>query len=193
MRSSEFTPDSFPFRKATMPERRVKREATTVWKGLVTVGRVLAPFGTDGEIKVEVLTDSPQRFAPPGRVLIQGSPMTIERSRWHKGNVLLKLVGVDDRDQALGLGGLEIEITPDQAPPLAEDQYYHFQIVGLQVFTNRGEPLGEVISVLTTGGNDVYVVQGPRGEVLIPAIEDVVKSVNIPGGRMVVEPMEGMV
>lgn len=175
-----------------MPKRRVKREVTAVPEGLVTVGRVLAPFGMDGEIKVEVLTDSPQRFDPPGLVLIQGAPMTIERSRWHKGKVLLKLVGVDDRDQALELGGLEIEITPDQAPPLPEDQYYHFQMVGLQVYTDRGEPLGEVISVLITGGTDVYVVQGSRGEVLIPAIEDVVKSVDIPGGRMVVEPMEGM-
>ncbi|MFQ5826544.1 MAG: ribosome maturation factor RimM [Dehalococcoidia bacterium] len=175
-----------------MPKQRVKREEAAIQDDLVTVGRVLAAFGLHGEVKVEVLTDFPQRFAPQSQVLIQGSPMTIEGSRWHKGKMLVKLAGVDNREQAEGLEGVGIEITPEQVPPLPEDHYYHFQVIGLEVLTSQGEPLGQIASVLTTGSNDVYVVNGPRGEVLIPAIEDVIMSVDIARGRMVVEPVKGL-
>jgi 16S rRNA processing protein RimM len=175
-----------------MPKPRVKREEIAIQNDFVTVGRVLAAFGIHGEVKVEVLTDFPQRFAPQSQVLIQGSPMTIERSRWHKGNMLVKLAGVDNRERAEELKEVGIEITPQQAPSLPEDHYYHFQVIGLEVWTSRGEPLGKIAEVLTTGSNDVYVVNGPRGEILIPAIEDVVVSVDIPRGRMVVEPLKGL-
>ena len=77
--------------------------------------------------------------------------------------------------------------------PLGEDEYYVYQIVGLDVWTGEGEHLGRVSEVLFTGANDVYVVQGEKGEILIPAVEDVVLEVDLASGRLTVELMEGLI
>ena len=75
---------------------------------------------------------------------------------------------------------------------LSEGQYYHSQIIGLEVRTTQGEPLGNITEVLTGKSNDNYVVRGARGEILIPAIEDVVKSIDLNEGRMTIEAIEGL-
>ena len=76
--------------------------------------------------------------------------------------------------------------------PLPPGQYYQFQLMGLEVWTSDGKRLGQVAEILPTGSNDVYVVQGEDGELLIPAIEDVVKSVGLETGRITVELIEGL-
>ena len=80
----------------------------------------------------------------------------------------------------------------DELRPLGEGEYYHFQILGLEVRTTTGEVLGRVEQIISTGSNDVFVVRGPRGEVLIPAVDDVVKSVDPAAGRIEVEVVEGL-
>ena len=77
-------------------------------------------------------------------------------------------------------------------PPLPDGQYYHHQLIGLKVRTTGGELLGEVTEVLTGRSNDNYIVRGDRGEVLIPAIEDVIKSVDIAQGLITIEAIEGL-
>jgi len=106
--------------------------------------------------------------------------------------MLLKLGGCDDRNAAEGLRGLLVQVPVDDAVPLEEGEYYHFQIVGLRVETDAGELLGRVVEVLETGANDVYVVRGPRGEVLLPAVESVVDVLDPAAGRMVVHLLPGM-
>jgi 16S rRNA processing protein RimM len=86
-----------------------------------------------------------------------------------------------------------VQIPIEEAMPLGEDEYYVYQIVGLDVWTAEGEYLGRISEVLFTGANDVYVVQGEKGEILIPAIEDVVLEVDLDGGRLTVELMEGLI
>ena len=81
---------------------------------------------------------------------------------------------------------------PFKAFPLPAGQYYRFQIIGLQVWTTLGDYLGKVEDVLPTGSNDVYVVQSEAGELLVPAIDDVVKKIDVEGNRMVVELLPGM-
>jgi 16S rRNA processing protein RimM len=83
-------------------------------------------------------------------------------------------------------------VPEDELRPLGEGQYYHFQILGLEVRTTAGEVLGRVEQIISTGSNDVFVVRGPRGEVLIPAVDDVVKSVDPAAGRIEVEVVEGL-
>lgn len=158
----------------------------------VVVGRVVAPWGVKGEMKVEVMTDFPDRFSPHEYVYIEGRRRAIEKSRWHKGKVILKLAGVDTVEVVEGLRGQFLEVPRAQAHPLSEDEYYHFQVVGLEVRTTDGRFLGRVASVLTTGNNDVYVVAGEGGEVLVPAIDDVVKSVDLERGRITVDAIEGL-
>jgi 16S rRNA processing protein RimM len=76
--------------------------------------------------------------------------------------------------------------------PLPEGQYYHDQIIGLEVVTTEGETVGAVTDILTGKSNDNYIVEGARGQVLIPAIEDVVQSIDIPGGRVTIRAIEGL-
>jgi 16S rRNA processing protein RimM len=158
----------------------------------ITIGQILAPWGTKGKLKVEVVTDFPQRFTPSSKVYINRQPMTIDSSEWHKRAVIIKLNTVDSIEAAQRLQGQPVEIHHSQAYPLPEGQYYHFQIIGLEVWTTRGELLGNITEILTADSNDNYVVRGAKGEILIPAIDDVVKSIDLDKGRVVIEPIEGL-
>ncbi|GAI40657.1 unnamed protein product, partial [marine sediment metagenome] len=86
-----------------------------------------------------------------------------------------------------------VEIPRSQAQPLTEGQYYHFQLIGLEVWTTRGELLGNITEILTTESNDIYIVHNAKGETLIPVIEDVVKSIDLDKGHVVIELIEGLI
>ncbi len=155
---------------------------------------MLRPHGVRGEVRVEILTDYPERL-PDHRVLYLGPeprPYPVEGVRFHQGVALIKLAGCDDRNAAELLRGQWVQIPVEEAVPLEEDEYYHFQLVGVEVVTDGGETLGRVAEVLDTGANDVYVVRGPRGEVLIPAIEEVVRELDLAARRMVVTILPGL-
>lgn len=146
-------------------------------------------------MKVEVLTDFPDRFASLQRVYVGDKivPFTVEGFRLHKGRTLLKLSGCESPTGADKLRGQYVYVPIEEAVPLPEDEYYVHQIVGLTVWTKEGELLGQVSEVLFTGSNEVYIVQGEGKEMLLPAIEDVVKEVDLERGRLIVELMEGLV
>lgn len=157
----------------------------------VTVGRVLTPHGVRGEIKVEPATDFPERFAPGSRLWLDGRPYVVERSRAQGASLIVKLLGVDSRNDAEVLRAKRLYA----AEPFrieAEGLYYVHDIIGLRVETESGEALGEVEEVLATGSNDVYVVRGERGELLLPALDDVVKRVDTESRRMIVEVPPGI-
>jgi 16S rRNA processing protein RimM len=158
----------------------------------IAVGRVLAPRGLAGEVKVEPLTDRQELFAAGQELWVMDARRRIETAGWHKGHVYLKLSGIDSTDAAEKLRGQPLSLPEALLEALPEGHFYHFQIVGMQVYDGGGRHLGEIREVLATGGNDVYVVRGEQGEILVPAIDDVVRDVDVTTGRMVVEPMEGM-
>ena len=142
----------------------------------IIIGEILAAWGTEGKVKVKVATDFPQRFAPSATVYINHQPMTIDSTEWHKGKPIIKLNTIDSIEGAQQLHGQLIEIHPSQIYPLHEEQYYHFQLIGLEVWTTQGELVGSITEILTGESNDNYVVRTAKREVLIPAIDDVVKS-----------------
>ena len=165
----------------------------------LVVGRVLRPHGVRGELRVGILTAYPERLvlhahfllaAPDSPEVVRRYP--VEKMRQHKGVLLLKSGGCDDRNAAEELRGMLVQIPIEDAVPLEEDEYYHFQLVGVTVETEGGERLGQVVDVVETGANDVYVVRGPRGEVLLPAIDDVVLDLDLESRRMVVRPLPDM-
>jgi len=158
----------------------------------IAIGQILAPRGIKGKLKVKVVTDFPQRFTPSSTVYVNRQPMTIDNAEWHKGNVIIKLSTIDSIEAAQRLRGQPLEIHHSQLKPLPEGQYYHFQLIGLEVWTTQGELLGNITEILTAESNDNYVVHGTQGEILIPAIEDVVKSIDLNEGRIVIEPIEGL-
>jgi len=158
----------------------------------ITIGKILAPWGIKGKLKVEITTDFPERFAPSSKVYIGGQPMTIDSTEWHKGKAIIKLNTVDSIEDAEKLQGQLLEIEHSQLYPLSEGQYYHFQLIGLEVRTTQGELLGNITEIMTTPGNDNYVVSGAKGEILIPAIEDIIKSIDLNKGYLIIEPIEGL-
>jgi 16S rRNA processing protein RimM len=162
-------------------------------KDLLIIGRILAPWGLKGDVKVEILTDYPQeRFTPGKLVYVDGSAMTIEGGRPHKGNIILKLDDVADADQASDLRGKYLEIPASESMPLEDDQFYHHQLIGLSVETTEGRLLGVIKRILPTGSNDVYVVDGDGRDLLVPAIGDVVKQVDLSRGLVVIEEIDGL-
>ena len=156
------------------------------------MGYILAPWGLRGEVKVEVVTDFPERFAPQKIVYLNTSPLEIESCRPHKQHLVVKLATIDSVEDAEKLRGQDLTIPRSELYPLPEGQYYTFQIIGLKVVTTEGQALGRVTDIMTTGSNDVYIVEGKRGEILIPAIEDVVKSIDLKKGKIVIEAIEGL-
>ena len=158
----------------------------------ITIGKILAPWNIKGKLKVAVETDFPQRFAPSARIYVNRQPMTIDSAEWHKGNAIIKLETIDSVADAEELVGQLIEIHHSQLQPLPEGQYYHFQLIGLEVWTTQGELLGKITHVLTTPSNDNYIVSGDKGEIIISAIEDVIKSVDLDKGQLLIEPIPGL-
>ena len=158
----------------------------------ITIGQILNPSGFTGKLGVKIETDFPQRFAPHSKIYINRQPMTIDSTEWHKGNLVIKLDAINSIEDAQKLRGQPVEIHHSRVYPLPEEQYYHYQIIGLQVRTTQGELLGNITEVLTGASNDNYVVHGARGEILIPAIEDVVKSIDLNKGCMTIEAIEGL-
>ena len=139
----------------------------------VVVGHVAAPWGILGELRIDPLTDNPERFLPGSVLCLRGRPTKIARSRKSGRLFIVKLDGVDDRNAAEALRGEPLTISPEEAPPLSrEGTYYHFQIIGMEVFDESGDSLGEVAEILRTGGkNDVLHGAGTATGVrsLLPA------------------------
>jgi len=158
----------------------------------IVIGQILTPQGIKGKLKVTVVTDFPQRFDPGSKIYINKQPLTIESTEWHKGKAIIKLNTIDNIENAQRLQGQPIEINHSQLRSLPEGQYYHFQLIGLEVWTTEGELLGNITEILTAESNDNYIVLGAKGKILIPAIEDVVKSIDLNKGRAVIEPIEGL-
>jgi 16S rRNA processing protein RimM len=156
----------------------------------VAIGRITSLHGIKGELRVMPLTDFPERFDAGAEVWLDGRPLRVHRRRWQGKEMIVSLEGIDTRDQAEAVRGKELMApSPTQ---LDEGVFYQHDIIGLQAVTPAGETLGRISEVISTGSNDVYVVVGDRGELLLPALDDVVREVDVANGRIVVELLEGL-
>ena len=146
-----------------------------------------------GELKCRVITDfAKQRFRKGARLFIRGQAHILSGARMQPPHVLLRFEDITDREAAAQLRGADLEVLKSEALELPEGEYFWHEVIGLRVETPAGEALGSVSDIIETGANDVYVVHGERGEILVPAIKDVVKAIDPPAGRMLIEPMPGM-
>ena len=154
----------------------------------ITIGKIGASHGVKGEFRVIPLTDFPDRFMGLKKIYINSDIFTITSCRYNKQFVILKLEGVESREEAARLNGELIQIKRADAMPLEEGEYYTFDIVGLSVEdTNLGQ-IGFVKDVLKTGSNDVYLVgqRGEKKEYLVPALKSVVKKIDLGNGTMLI-------
>ena len=163
---------------------------------LITVGRIVAPHGVRGEVRVRLETDFPERFeALRQAFLVQAGrveAIQITGRRPHRGGMLMTLEGIDTLDAAARLRGAAIAVSRSEAVPLGPGRYYLFEIVGLRVRTVDGRSLGVVAEVLQGPANNVYVVRGDGGEILIPALRDVVRLIDLAANEMVVVVPSGL-
>ncbi len=161
-----------------------------------TIGKVVALFGVHGELKVRSLTDIPNRFAELDAVYLGPHHIryAIKGVRPYKGEmVVLKLAGIEDANTAETLRNLDIAIPLGQLAKLPPDSYYQHDILGLHVSALDGRDVGEIVDIIITGSNDVYVIKAADGrQVLIPAIKEVIKQVDLIRKMMYIEPIRGL-
>lgn len=152
-----------------------------------------------GEVRVEILTAYPERLSLHPHLFLSraDSPeppqcRRVEKLRQSNRALLVKLEDCDDRDAAEQLREMLVQIPVEDAVPLENGEYYLYQLIGVSVETAGGEKLGEVVDVIETGANEVYVVRGPSGELLVPAIGDVVQHLDLKARRLVVHLLPGL-
>ncbi len=171
-----------------MPKKQ--RPEQSVAERLVVMGRVVAPYGVNGWIKVQPFTQESRGLLdyPSWQVGREGAwqPRDVESAKVHGAMVVAKLAGITDRDQAAVLQGMRVAISRDRFPEAGAGEFYWADLVGLRVVNTAGIDLGTVSRVFETGANDVLVVEGER-ERLLPFIETVVRQVDVAGGRITVD------
>jgi 16S rRNA processing protein RimM len=178
---------------------RYRNRRVFIPDGYLIVGQVASVHGLRGEVVVELHTDFPERFQA-GIVLLTGpelTPLHVLQARPHKSNMLVRFQDVNSRDEAEELRGAWLYIEEGDAVDLEEGDYWIHDIIGLQVVSTTGVHLGQITDVMSTGANDVYIVQPAPGvnrdrELLLPAIADVVQEVDLENGRITVTLLPGL-
>lgn len=161
------------------------------------IGQIVNTYGIKGFLKVVPFTDDITRFDNLNSIYIvkkdEKIEMTIEQVKYHKNLVLLKLKGIDDINQAEVYKGCFLKIKRKDAVKLPKDSYFIVDLIGLEVYTLENRLLGKVDDIFKTGSNDVYVVKDSLGkQILLPAIKEVIKTIDIENKKIVVDLIEGL-
>jgi 16S rRNA processing protein RimM len=162
----------------------------------LVAGRVARVHGLRGEVLVEIRTDDPDERFAVGAVLatepVESGPLTIEARRWHQGRLLVRFVGVPDRNAAETLPGVRLVVEVDGSDG-REDEFYDHELEGLRVLDGSGTQVGTVAAVLHHTGQELLVVRRPTGEdVLVPFVSAIVTTVDLAGGRIVLDAPPGL-
>ena len=160
------------------------------------VGVIANTHGIRGEVKVYPTTDDPKRFKGMKEILLDTGhellPLEVASARFFKNLVILKFKGIDNINDIEKYKGRDLLVSRENAIPLEEGEYYIADIIGAKVVTDEGEDFGELVDVLTTGANDVYVVKHDGKEVLLPVIPDCVLNRDMEQKIVTVHIMKGL-
>jgi 16S rRNA processing protein RimM len=163
----------------------------------IEAGAVVRPHGIRGEVIVDLKRDLLDHVTEGAELQVtsrsgEESRREVERVRDHQGRLIIKFKGCETRDDAEGLRAFTIWMAREEIGPLEPGRWFVQDIVGIAVFTEEGEHLGELTEVMSLPANDVYVVKGGEGEILLPATEEVIREVDLERGRMLVHLIEGL-
>ena len=166
-------------------------------KNLFPIGRVVKPHGVKGKVKVEYYGQDLQELSLYREIFIEderGRPEAYEvlEALAQPPRFILQLKGIEKIEEAESLAGKEIFVKREALLELEEGEYYWVDILGVEVETREGKRIGKVKEIFPTGANDVYVVEGKRGEILLPATEEVIQSIDIKKRVMKVVRKEGL-
>ena len=167
-------------------------------QNLLEIGQIVNSYGIKGFLKVVPYTDDITRYSNLKEIYIEKNKklekMEIEEVKYHKNLVLLKLKGIDDINETLKYKNCYIKIDRKDAVVLPENSYFIVDLINIEVYTEEDKYLGKIIDIFPTGSNDVYVVKDELGkQILLPAIREVIKKVDIENKKMIVHLLEGMV
>ncbi|HUL00891.1 MAG TPA: ribosome maturation factor RimM [Nitrospirota bacterium] len=164
---------------------------------LITIGKVIRPWGIKGELKIEPLTDFLDRFKNVGRVFLvspSGKELTCDVISVRYANKIPYLVfdGYNSPEQAKVFNGWFVKVPREEVVPLPEGSYYRFELYGMEVFSEEGMKLGTITDIFATGSNDVYVMTNDDKETYIPATREVIKKVDKAAKKIVIHLIDGM-
>lgn len=163
-------------------------------ENLIEIGQIVNTHGLRGDVKVMPWCDDPEIFHELAYVMIDGVEFDIQKSSLHKNTVLLKLEGIDHINDAERYRNKVLFVPRKELGELPEGTYYIRDLLGCKVETVDGRQLGEICDIIKTGSNDVYVVEDKaKKQVLIPVIDEVIKSVSIDEKQIVIEPLKGLI
>lgn len=167
-------------------------------KQLMEIGQIVNTYGIKGFVKVVPFTDNISRFEDLKTVYVETKKgletFQIEEVKYSKNTVLLKLKGIDDINIAENYRNCYLKIDRENAVKLPEDTYFIVDLLGMTVETDDGVNLGKIIDVYPTGSNDIYVVKNEDGkQVLLPAISQVIRKVDIQNKKMIVHLIDGLI
>lgn len=166
--------------------------------GLINYGKITRPHGLKGEVILTPFSRQTENLPGIKSVFIEKSAgggaerFEITGCRLHKGSAIVRLDGVDSIDEAEGFRGAAVFVDISELPDLEEDEYYWFQLVGLDVRTEDGRLIGKVESLIDRAHQSVLVVRGGGKEVLIPLSEPIIKEIDIKNSSIVITPIEGL-
>jgi 16S rRNA processing protein RimM len=164
---------------------------------LLVVGRIGRAHGIRGKVLVALRTDDPDTRFAPGIVLVtdpeERGPLTVVAARRHSGRYVVAFDGVTDRAAAAALTGTALVVDSADLPPTGDpDEFHDAQLLGLRVRSIDGDDIGELADVLHGPGGDLLVIRVEDREVLVPFVREMVPTVDVPGGLVIIDPPEGL-
>lgn len=161
----------------------------------INIGKIVNTHGIKGDLKIYPLTDDKTRFEDLDYVYIQDEydKFYIEEVWYHKNFVMLKFYDYDNINDVIKFKNKYIYIHKDNLVKLPEDTYFIFDLIDIDVYTTDGEYIGNIVEVLQSGISDTYIIKNNDKEILIPAVKEFIKDINIQDKRMVIRPIEGLI
>lgn len=155
----------------------------------IVIGKIVAPHGVRGDIRIMPLTDKPEQFLDLDYLILEGGKrLTVKSARFHKRMVLVSTKEITSMNEAELLRDKNILIKAEDLPPLEEGQFYVADLIGLPVYDENNAQIGTFKDAITTGSNDVYIIAVPGAkDILIPALKIYVKEINVAEKRIVVQ------
>ena len=162
------------------------------------IGQIVNTFGIKGMVKVKPFTDDITRFDRLDKVYVESNKIKkqyeIEEVKYHKDMVLIKFKGIDKVENAELLRNCYLKVDRKDEPELEEGTYYIVDLLGLDVYSDEGNLLGKLDDIYNYGSSDIYVVKDELGkQLLLPAISDVIKEINLEQKKIVVHILPGQI
>lgn len=166
---------------------------------LIPVGKIVRTHGVRGAVKVYAYGESLAVQKAGAKLFLrlpagaEKSQLTVLSLKAHGRLWMVQFEELTDIDEAQSVVGEEIFLPEDSLPPTSEGEYYHYQLIGLTVETTDGKEIGVLRGIIETGSNDVYLIKREEKEVLIPAVDEIIRRIDLERGRMVVDPPDGLI